>query len=66
MSRSYRKPYYTDQQHSPYTKLLKRKAARAVRHAGEVADGKQYRKHFDSWNIRDWAFYSKDPKARRK
>jgi hypothetical protein len=74
MARSYRQPYSTEQnQGKPARGLAKRAAARAVRAAnkqavrdaeGGPANGKAYRKHSDSWKIRDWSFY--DPKARRK
>lgn len=66
MSRSRRKPYITDQQHSNGTSWKKRKANKAVRKS-EVSDGKNYRKVSDSWDIRDWSFYvPEDPKAKRK
>lgn len=74
MSRSKKKPYYTDQQ-SGCTKKAKRTANRKVRAAlkkatkdavEQPADGKAYRKVSNSWNIRDWSFRSKEPKARRK
>lgn len=80
MSRSLKKPYYTDQQRGGggskrRSKLAKRRANRAIRVASKKAledetsdgaDGKAYRKESCSWNIRDWSFYSKEPKARRK
>lgn len=77
MTRSKRKPYYTDQQSSKAgAKLAKRQANRKVRAATKaaikdestgVADGKQYRKVSESWNIRDWSFHApKDKKASRK
>jgi hypothetical protein len=68
MSRSYRKPYCTDQQrNNKASKEAKRSAARAVRQAKEPpANGKAYRKEFNPWDIRDWSFYSTEPKARRK
>jgi hypothetical protein len=67
MSRSYKKPYLTDQQ-GRSTKKDKRLAARRVRaRDGEgVANGSAYRKVSNSWDIRDWSFPSKDPKAKRK
>lgn len=69
MSRSYRKPYLTDQQtnRTGRVPLAKRKANRAVRKAKDVADGKAYRKESNPWDIRDWSFYDpKNPKAHRK
>lgn len=70
MSRSYRKPYFTDQQrNNRASRESKRRANRAIRQKSATeapADGKQYRKEFNSWDIRDWAFHSTEPKARRK
>lgn len=83
MSRSKKKPYHTDQQNSRGSKsaasrsvLAKRDANRAVRRAMKqaiedptkhLANGKSYRKASNSWDIRDWSFYSpKDKKAYRK
>lgn len=84
MSRSYKKPYITDQASRKPNKSrasrsveAKRAANQAVRRANkkackesekdELADGKQYRKEYCSWNIRDYSFHCpKDPKARRK
>lgn len=70
MSRSRKKPYITDQQSAKTTKLSKRSANRAIRNKSEneaPAKGKQYRKEFNSWNIRDFSLHSpKDKKAYRK
>jgi hypothetical protein len=67
MSRSYKKPVITDQQrNNKSSKWAKRQANKAVRKESQVADGKSYRKVSDSWKIRDWSFYSTDPKAKRK
>lgn len=68
MSRSLKSPYYTDQQNGS-TKLPKRRATKAVRKLNldeTPKSGKAYRKESCSWSIRDYSFYSKDPKARRK
>lgn len=69
MSRSYKKPYFTDQQGGS-TKEVKRKANRAIRHMPieeAPAKGKAYRKEFCSWYIRDWSFYAPEQrKASRK
>lgn len=65
MSRSYKKPYITDQQGSTITRFLKRNASRAIRTLPvdeTPAKGKAYRKEFDSWNIRDWSFHAPDQK----
>lgn len=68
MSRSTKKPIFTDQQKSRAGKLAKRQANRSVRDSKETpANGKAYRKESCSWNIRDWSFYDpKNPKAYRK
>lgn len=66
MSRSYRKPYFTDQMNGR-TKEVKRRATRKVRKVKDVSSGKAYTKYSESWEIRDYSFYSPDkPKARRK
>jgi hypothetical protein len=74
VSRSYKKPWITDQQPSrpgattpSRSKAAKRSANRVVRQAEDVADGKAYRKESCSWSIRDWSFYCpEEPKAKRK
>lgn len=78
MSRSYKKPYVTDQQSGRQRSVqAKRRAARKVRAANKkacqeddtltLADNKQYRKASCSWNIRDWSFRDPlNPKSRRK
>jgi len=58
MSRSRKKPYFTDQQNGS-TKFPKRKANRAVRNKPEdeaPQNGKAYRKESNSWDIRDFSF----------
>ncbi|OAS13353.1 hypothetical protein [Paenibacillus oryzisoli] len=64
MSRSYKKsPVCTDHT-SPGTRWAKRQAAKAVRrHAGNVENGRSYRKLFCSWNICDYRFYQSKEKA---
>lgn len=84
MSRSTKKPIYTDQQQgrksasAPSSSTFqKRKANRKIRAANkkviegveteEVSAGSAFRKFYESWNIRDWTFWSpKDKKAYRK
>jgi len=68
MSRSTKKPYFTDQQKGSAQKS-KRSANKSIRLLNKEespAKGKQYRKYFQSWDIRDWTFFSKDKKATRK
>lgn len=58
MSRSYRKPYRTDQQGGRgRAKWAKRYANKVVRRTEDVPNGKKYRRVTCSWNIRDWSFY---------
>ncbi len=77
MSRSYKKPYYTDQQRSTVSVKSKRMANRAVRAANkkacsgqiasELPNGMAYHKASDSWSIRDYSFHCpEDKKAHRK
>lgn len=66
MSRSYRSPYIKDGYGSKWKKVAKRSANRAVRRA-DVADGGEFRKHYNSWDICDYVFHMpEDPKFRRK
>lgn len=55
MSRSRKKvPSYSDYSRS-YTRWAKRQASKAVRrYQGELTDGNQYKKVFNSWNIFDY------------
>jgi hypothetical protein len=67
MSRSYKRPYVTDQNRGkPKRGTDKRIAARAVRNADEVGNGASYRRISNPWDIRDWSIYDQFPKARRK
>ena len=53
MSKSYKKnPVCKD----PNNKYMKRFANKTVRHAGDVPNGKAYRKYFQSYNISDYSF----------
>ena len=64
MSRSYRKPYITDGYKGSNTKQFnKRWANKVIRRFpvdGGLANGKSYRKFYDSWNICDYRWYEKD------
>lgn len=67
MSRSYKKPHYTDQQRASDAVRSKRKANRAVRVTKDIASGKSYRKVSNSWDIRDYSFHCPElKKAYRK
>lgn len=64
MSRSRRKPWIKD--HVPGGK---RQANHKVRRTKDIANGKSYKKVYDSWSISDWKFYASDwknGKAKRK
>lgn len=69
MSRSKRKPYFTDQQNCS-TKFTKRRASRRVRdlYLDQVPQsGSNYKKESNSYDIRDWSFHSPtNKKAYRK
>ena len=53
MSRSYRKPFCTFENKA----FAKRLANKKVRHSTDVANGKQFKKHYDSYNITDLHIY---------
>ncbi|MBS0654852.1 MAG: hypothetical protein JSR46_03670 [Verrucomicrobia bacterium] len=63
MSRSRRKPYFREENKKP-----KKKAAnKAVRNFSEdILDGAHYRKLYDSYNIDDFGWLTKDPRLGRK
>lgn len=70
MSRSTKKPIWTDGNGSPSKRLAKRGAARAVR-AKSLDDtptkGRAYRKEYNPYDICDFKFIDKaNAKARRK
>ena len=55
MSRSYKhNPFCTDRPHG--AKYWKRLANHKVRRSKEIPKGKGYRKIYESWEIRDWAY----------
>ena len=57
MARSYRKPILTDGYGCKFRKYAKRCANRAVRRYSDLADGKAYRRLYDSWNIKDYIWF---------
>lgn len=66
MSRSYRKPYFTEGYGNKDKPKRKRSASRAVRATEEVASGAAYKKQFNPWDICDFKIYAPNTKARRK
>jgi hypothetical protein len=56
MSRSYRRPFITDgYKGSKCKQFFKRYANKVIRGTvSEIADGKAYRKFFESWSICDY------------
>ena len=58
MSRSCRKPFVTDgYKGSNSRQFNKRLANRTVRKSSEIADGKAYKKFFETWNICDYRWF---------
>ncbi|MFD2334621.1 hypothetical protein ACFSR7_35710 [Cohnella sp. GCM10020058] len=58
MSRSFKKTPVCNDHATPYTRLAKRMASKAVRrYRDEIANGKWYRKVYCSWDICDYRFY---------
>ena len=67
MSRSYRKPIWTQGYDGDTRQFKKRQANKRVRNSENATDGKAYKKEFESWDIVDWKFEDKKNwKARRK
>lgn len=69
MSRSLKKPYLNDQQNGR-SKKPKKASVRAIRQLPldkTPKNGKSYKKQYNSWDIRDFNFYSPEiKKAHRK
>lgn len=63
MSRSFKRPWVTD--YSGARSFFKREANKKIRNLSvedDIADGKSYRKYFESYTICDWKFrYDPDP-----
>lgn len=70
MSRSSRKPVWSQGYGSKVKKQSKRSASKVIRNlkeSEEVPSGNQYKKYFNSWDICDFKFFDpKNPKVRRK
>lgn len=54
MSRSYRRPYYTDGYGTRRKRYMKRYANKRVRKTKGVPNGRAYRKYHDPWDICDY------------
>lgn len=65
MSRSYRKPIWTEGYGGKWRKFAKRKANKSVRQ-NKIPNGKAYKKFFNSWDICDFKFVEYDPAKIRK
>lgn len=57
MSRSYRKPYWTQGYGGRWRKAAKRMAAKKVRKEKLVADDSFYKRLYNSWDICDFKFF---------
>ena len=55
MSRSHKKTPIVKDGCPSYRRFAKRQANKKIRREAYVADGKAYRKHFESWDIHDYA-----------
>lgn len=58
MSRSNRKPWVTDgYKGSKRRQFFKRYSNKVIRRTEDIADGKAFKKVFDSWSICDYKWY---------
>jgi len=58
MSRSYRKPWYTDgYKGSKRKQFYKRLSNKMIRRTEDIQDGKSFRKILDPWSICDFKWY---------
>jgi hypothetical protein len=60
MSRSYRKPYWTEGYGGVHRRFAKRQASKQVRKAKFVGDSAYYKRLYNSWDICDFKFYETD------
>jgi hypothetical protein len=63
MSRSYRKPYWTQGYGGDWRRFAKQQAAKQVRKAPFVGDFGYYKRLYNSWDICDFKFH--DEKSER-
>lgn len=57
MSRSYRKPYWTQGYGGLWRRIAKHQAVKRVRKSKKVSDGGHFKRLSSSWNICDFKFY---------
>ncbi len=57
MSRSYRKPYWTQGYGGRWRKFAKKTAAKRVRRAKIIGDETYYKRLYNSWDICDFKFH---------
>jgi hypothetical protein len=57
MSRSYRKPYWTEGYGGVHRRIAKRQAAKQVRKAKFVGNSAYYKRLYNSWDICDFKIY---------
>lgn len=63
MSRSKRKPIWTEGYGGKRRPSAKHQANKAVRNTEDIGNGKAYRKEYNPWNITDYKLY--DPKSKK-
>lgn len=67
MSRSRKKPFWTQGYKGVWRKSAKKRANNKTKQVENIKNGNSYKKEFNSWDICDWSFHDpKNPKAYRK
>jgi len=66
MSRSYRKPYWTEGYGGARRQFAKRQAAKRVRKTFDLADSAHYKRLYNSWDICDFKIYETNYSANWK
>lgn len=57
MSRSYRKPFWTQGYGGAWRNFAKRQSSKRVRRTKSVSNGNYYKRISNSWDICDYKFY---------
>lgn len=60
MSRSYRKPYWTEAYGGKWRRFAKRQASKRFRKTKIIADFRFYNSVYDSWSVCDFKFLDPD------